>query len=101
MIKNPNNTVWVFISVDFPIFFERFNNMHTIPEYIPILTTIFSIYFFKEIFSHNQKKQTKYLLWWAIGVLTFGLGTLAESINVLFGWSEINFLRITYCISML
>lgn len=65
--------------------------MHTIPEYIPILTTIFSIYFFKEIFSHYLNKQTKYLLWWAIGVLTFGLGTLAESINVLVGWSEINF----------
>ena len=64
--------------------------MHTIPEYIPILTTIFSIYFFNEIFSHYLKKKTKYLLWWAIGVLTFGLGTLAESINVLVGWSEIN-----------
>ena len=65
--------------------------MHNLPEYIPILTTIFSIYFFIEIFSHYQKKQTKYLLWWTIGVLTFGLGTLAESINVLVGWSEINF----------
>ena len=64
--------------------------MHTITEYIPILTTIFSIYFFKEIFSHYLNRQTKYLLWWAIGVLTFGLGTLAESINVLVGWSEIN-----------
>lgn len=29
-------------------------------------------------------------MWWTIGVLTFGLGTLAESINVLFGWNEIN-----------
>ncbi len=65
--------------------------MHAISEYIPILTTIFSIYFFIEIFSHYLNKQTKYLLWWAIGVLTFGLGTLAESINVLVGWSEINF----------
>lgn len=64
--------------------------MTTLIEYIPILTTIFSIFFFKEIYEHYLKKQTKYLLWWAIGVLTFGLGTLAESINVLFGWSELN-----------
>lgn len=64
--------------------------MNTIPEYIPIFTTIFSIYFFKEIFAHYKKRQTTYLLWWSIGVLTFGLGTLAESINVLFGWSAFN-----------
>ena len=64
--------------------------MNAIPEYSPILTTLFSIYFFNEIFNHYIKKRTKYLLWWAIGVLTFGLGTLAESINVLIGWSEVN-----------
>lgn len=64
--------------------------VHAIPEYIPILTTIFSVFFFKEIFSHYKAKRKTYLLWWAIGVLTFGLGTIAESINVLFGWSEIN-----------
>ena len=64
--------------------------MSAIIEYIPILTTIFSIFFFKEIYTHYLKRKTKYLLWWAIGVLTFGLGTLAESINVLIGWSEVN-----------
>lgn len=64
--------------------------MNSIPEYIPIFTTIFSFYFFKEIFQHYRFKQKNYLLWWSIGVLTFGLGTLAESINVLLGWSEIN-----------
>lgn len=35
-------------------------------------------------------RKTKYLLWWSLGVLTFGLGTSAESINVIFGWNEIN-----------
>lgn len=59
-------------------------------EYIPIFTTLFSIFFFREIFSHYKSNQKTYVLWWAIGVLTFGLGTFAESINVLFGWSEIN-----------
>jgi hypothetical protein len=59
-------------------------------EYIPIATTIFSIYFIKEIWVHYQNRKTNYLLWWTIGVATFGLGTLAESINVLFGWNLIN-----------
>ena len=59
-------------------------------EYVPIITTIFSIYFVKEIYEHYKIRKTKYLLWWTIGVLTFGLGTFAESINVILGWNEIN-----------
>lgn len=61
--------------------------MNNYIEYIPIFTTLFSIYFFREIWNHYQQKKTTYLLWWSLGVLTFGLGTLAESINVLIGWS--------------
>jgi hypothetical protein len=63
-----------------------------IVHYIPVLTTLFSAYFLREIFSHYlQKRQAVYLLWWSIGVLTFGLGTLSESINTIAGWSEYNF----------
>jgi hypothetical protein len=64
--------------------------MNRLIEYIPIITTLFSIFFFKEIFSHYLIRKTKYLLWWSVGVLTFGLGTSAESINAIFGWNEIN-----------
>lgn len=61
-------------------------------HYVPILTTIFSIYFLREIGSHYiQKPKALYLFWWSVGVLTFGLGTLAESINTLYGWHEANF----------
>ena len=61
-------------------------------HYIPVLTTLFSVYFLREIFSHFlQKRHALYLLWWSIGVLTFGLGTLSESINTISGWSEPNF----------
>lgn len=59
-------------------------------EYIPILTTIFSVFFFIKIWKHYSIRKTAYLLWWSIGVLTFGLGTLTESINILFGWSILN-----------
>ncbi len=74
--------------------------MENLIEYIPILTTLFSVFFVARIYSHYLERKTKYLLWWTIGVLTFGLGTLSESINVLFGWSEIN-LRYWYIVGAL
>lgn len=60
-------------------------------EYIPILTSLFSAFFFVAITKHYIARTKPYLLWWAIGVFTFGFGTATESINVIFGWSEINF----------
>src|SRR5437763_13453278 len=42
------------------------------------------------IVPHYLSKRSPYLLWWSLGVLTFGLGTLTESINAIFGWSEWN-----------
>src|SRR5438552_11694506 len=60
-------------------------------SYIPILTTIFSVFFLSRIIPHYlSKSRSTYLLWWTLGVLTFGLGTLTESINAIFGWSEWN-----------
>ena len=74
--------------------------MHYI-HYIPILTTCFSIFFLRAIFKHYlQKKNAVYLLWWSIGVLTYGLGTLSESINTLYGWSDLNF-RFWYIVGAL
>jgi hypothetical protein len=64
--------------------------MNNFIDYIPIITTIFSIFFAKEIIVHYKKRKTKYLLWWSIGVITFGLGTLAESYHALFGWNIYN-----------
>jgi hypothetical protein len=64
--------------------------MQEMTEYIPIATTILAAFFAAEIYKHYKARKTIYLLWWTIGVLTFGLGTLAESINAIFGWNEIN-----------
>ena len=72
----------------------------TIINYIPIITTLLSIYFFIEIFNHYKNKKKDYLLWWMIGVVTFGLGTLSESLHTLFGYNEVN-LRFWYIIGAL
>src|ERR1700745_3474646 len=69
-------------------------------SYIPVLTTLFSVFFLSRIVPHYQAKGSSYLLWWTLGVLTFGLGTLTESINAIFGWSEWN-TRVWYIVGAL
>jgi len=65
--------------------------MQNITHYIPILTTVISISFTVVLYKHWQRKpEAKYLMWWTIGALCFGVGTLTESINVLAGWSVLN-----------
>jgi len=74
--------------------------MSQIIGYIPILTTVFAWIFFLEILKHYKERKTFYLLWWTLGVLTFGLGTLSESLHAIFGWHEVN-LRFWYIVGAL
>ena len=69
-------------------------------DYIPILTTILSLYFFVEILKHYLFRKKRYLFWWMIGVATFGLGTLIESIHTIIGYNEFN-LRFWYILGAL
>jgi len=65
--------------------------MQNITHYIPILTTMISFAFAAVLYRHWQRRpEARYLMWWTIGAFCFGVGTLTESINVLFGWSVIN-----------
>ena len=65
--------------------------MQNITHYIPILTTIISFSFTSVLYKHwRYKPEAKYLMWWTIGAFCFGIGTLTESINVIFGWSVWN-----------
>jgi hypothetical protein len=59
-------------------------------SYIPVLTTLLSVFFLSRIVLHYRSKKSPYLLWWTLGVLTFGMGALTESINAIFGWTEGN-----------
>lgn len=75
--------------------------MYELIHHLPIATTVFSIVFAWQLARHYARKQdAKYLLWWTIGVITYGLGTLTESINTLMGWSELNF-RLWYALGAL
>ena len=65
--------------------------MKELINYIPILTSILAIYFSILLIKHYRVKPSKYVLWWMIGVMAYGVGTITESVNILFGWSELNF----------
>ncbi|HMB28980.1 MAG TPA: hypothetical protein VKS99_12800 [Blastocatellia bacterium] len=55
--------------------------------YLPILSTIISAAFAWAILArYRLKRQSYHLLWWGIGIGTYGLGTLIESLVTLFGW---------------
>lgn len=54
-------------------------------HYLPILTTLFSIFFLTQIGGRYLSRHGTHLLWWAIGVFTYGLGTLFEAIITLHG----------------
>ncbi len=55
--------------------------------YLPIATTILTIVFAQAIYRHYvQRGRTgNHLLWWTIGVITYGMGTFAEGYSTLFG----------------
>jgi len=62
-------------------YFETLRPVH----YLPILTTVFSAYFLFHITRRYRQRGGSHLCWWAIGVFTYGLGTLLESVITLFG----------------
>ena len=54
--------------------------------YLPIITTITAVFFSWEVANRYRQRQGLHLLWWSIGIVCFGLGTLIESCVTLFGW---------------
>lgn len=58
-------------------------------NYLPIASTIVAVAFSRVLFLHWQAKpQARHVMWWMIGVMLFGLGTLTEALTTLFGWHE-------------
>ena len=58
-------------------------------HYIPVLTTILCVPFALEIFGrYREHPERLHLLWWAIGIATYGIGTFTEASTTLFGWHE-------------
>lgn len=59
--------------------------MTTPVHYLPILTTVLSALFAASLYRRWARKRSPHLWWWAIGITTYGLGTLLESVITLGG----------------
>jgi hypothetical protein len=61
-------------------------------HYIPVVTTLLTVPFALEIFRRWRAFPDRlHLLWWAIGVATYGVGTFTEAWTTLFGWNPVIF----------
>jgi hypothetical protein len=54
-------------------------------HYLPLATTAISIVFLIVLLARYRSRGGRHLLWWAIGMGTYGLGTALESSITLFG----------------
>jgi hypothetical protein len=69
-----------------------FQHLHSVVLHLPILTTICAALFCFLLFSrYRAKGGGLHLLWWGVGMTTYGLGTLTESVTTLMGWSPVVF----------
>ena len=62
--------------------------MPTFVHYVPIATTIVAAFFATIVLRRYSAKGGTHLLWWGIGMVTYGIGTLTESLTTLLGWQE-------------
>jgi len=61
-------------------------------HYVPVVTTILAVPFALEIFRrYREHPERLHLLWWAIGIATYGVGTFTEATTTLVGWNEPTF----------
>lgn len=64
----------------------------TLVHYIPVITTLLAVPFALEIFRRWRAfPERLHLLWWAIGIATYGAGTFTEAWTTLFGWNAVVF----------
>ena len=58
-------------------------------QYLPIVSTILVVVFAARVFGRWLERRSRWhQLFWGIGLVFYGLGSLTESLHALFGWSE-------------
>lgn len=68
------------------------NASTSLVHYVPIVTTILAVPFALEIFRrYREHPERLHLLWWALGIATYGIGTFTEATTTLAGWNEPTF----------
>ena len=62
--------------------------MRSFVHYIPIVTSVFSIWFGFLLVRRYRERGGMHHFWWAIGAFAYGAGTITESLTTLIGWHE-------------
>jgi hypothetical protein len=65
--------------------------LHSLVLHLPIASTLVASAFAVELLRRYRHKGGPHLLWWGIGMTTYGLGTFTESFTTLFGWDPLVF----------
>ena len=56
--------------------------------WIPVATTIVASFFATVVLRRYRQRGGTHLLWWGVGLVLYGVGTLTESLTTIFGWNE-------------
>jgi hypothetical protein len=59
--------------------------------WIPVATTIVAAGFSVVVLRRYRARGGTHLLWWGIGLVLYGVGTLTESLTTIFGWNPLVF----------
>ena len=66
--------------------------LHRAVLHLPAITTVLAAYFCWELASrYRAKGGGLHLLWWGIGMATYGIGTFTEAFTSIFGWQPLVF----------
>lgn len=62
--------------------------LHRAVLHLPAVTTLFAAFFCWQLFSrYRAKGGGKHLLWWGLGMATYGVGTFTEAYTTIVGWN--------------
>ena len=60
----------------------------TFVYWIPVATTIVASYFATVVLRRYRERGGTHLLWWGVGLVLYGAGTLTEALTTALGWNE-------------
>ena len=60
----------------------------TFVYWIPVATTVVAALFAAVVLRRYRERGGTHLLWWGVGLVLYGVGTLTEALTTVFGWNE-------------
>ena len=67
-------------------------DLHRVVLHLPVITTVFAAFFCWQLFTrYRLKGGGRHLLWWGIGMATYGVGTFTEATTTIMGWNPLVF----------